>query len=103
MGCQRFRAWGVFIVKLCYQHASGHCPLLSVVLVDGGEGRIGAGIGGPPHPRAYPHRRAIRWCGGRGRGAGSNYRLAFLVAAGIVSLGVVAALYFFRQAKDFDT
>ena len=33
----------------------------------------------------------------------ASYRLAFLVAAGIVSLGVVAALYFFRQAKDFDT
>jgi EmrB/QacA subfamily drug resistance transporter len=33
----------------------------------------------------------------------AGYRLAFLVAAGIASLGVVAALYFFRQAKDFDT
>ena len=31
-----------------------------------------AGIGGPPHPRGYPHRRAIRWCGVRGRGAGSR-------------------------------
>ena len=33
----------------------------------------------------------------------AGYRLAFLVAAGVASLGVVAALYFFRQAKDFDT
>jgi EmrB/QacA subfamily drug resistance transporter len=33
----------------------------------------------------------------------AGYRLAFLVAAGIASLGVVAALYFFREAKDFDT
>lgn len=62
---------------------------------------MAAGIGGPPHPRVYPHRRAIRWCGVRGRGAGG--RLAFLVAAGIVSLGEVSALYFFREAKDFDT
>jgi hypothetical protein len=29
-------------VKLRYQHPSGQSPLLSVVLVDGGEGRIGA-------------------------------------------------------------
>jgi EmrB/QacA subfamily drug resistance transporter len=29
----------------------------------------------------------------------AGYRLAFLVAAGVASLGVVAALYFFRQAK----
>jgi EmrB/QacA subfamily drug resistance transporter len=29
----------------------------------------------------------------------AGYRLAFLVAAGIASLGVVAALYFFRQVK----
>jgi hypothetical protein len=29
----------------------------------------------------------------------AGYRLAFLVTAGVASLGVVAALYFFRQAK----
>ena len=29
----------------------------------------------------------------------AGYRLAFLVAAGVASLGVAAALYFFRQAK----
>ena len=29
-------------MKLRYQHPSGQSPLLSVVLVDGGEGRIGA-------------------------------------------------------------
>jgi EmrB/QacA subfamily drug resistance transporter len=29
----------------------------------------------------------------------AGYRLAFLVAAGVASLGVVAALYFFRKAK----
>src|SRR5215216_3255334 len=29
----------------------------------------------------------------------AGYRLAFLVAAGVASLGVVAALYFFRQVK----
>jgi MFS family permease len=29
----------------------------------------------------------------------AGYRFAFLVAAGVASLGVVAALYFFRQAK----
>lgn len=67
---------GVFIVKLCYQHASGHCPLLSVVLVDGGEGRIGArrrrdvvetdngnvlGHGDPPlgHPFDSPKRELV--------------------------------------------
>jgi EmrB/QacA subfamily drug resistance transporter len=33
----------------------------------------------------------------------AGYRLAFLVAAGVASLGVVAALYFFRQAKNLDT
>jgi sugar phosphate permease len=30
----------------------------------------------------------------------SGYRFAFLVAAGVASLGVVAALYFLRQAKE---
>ena len=29
----------------------------------------------------------------------AGYRLAFLVAAGVASLGVVAALYFFREAE----
>jgi hypothetical protein len=29
----------------------------------------------------------------------AGYRLAFLVAAGVASLGVVAALYFFRRAE----
>jgi len=33
----------------------------------------------------------------------ANYRLAFLVAAGVASLGVVFALYFLRQAKNLDT
>jgi EmrB/QacA subfamily drug resistance transporter len=33
----------------------------------------------------------------------AGYRLAFLVAAGVASFGVVAALYFFRQAKNLDT
>jgi EmrB/QacA subfamily drug resistance transporter len=34
----------------------------------------------------------------------AGYRLAFLAAAGVASLGVAAALYFFRQAKeDLDT
>jgi EmrB/QacA subfamily drug resistance transporter len=33
----------------------------------------------------------------------AGYRLAFLVAAGVASLGVVAALYFFRQDKNLDT
>jgi EmrB/QacA subfamily drug resistance transporter len=33
----------------------------------------------------------------------AGYRLAFLVAAGIASLGVVAALHFFRRAKKPDT
>jgi EmrB/QacA subfamily drug resistance transporter len=33
----------------------------------------------------------------------AGYRLAFLVAAGVASLGVVAALYFFRQVKNLDT
>jgi len=33
----------------------------------------------------------------------ANYRLAFLVAAGVASLGVVFELYFFRQAKNLDT
>jgi EmrB/QacA subfamily drug resistance transporter len=33
----------------------------------------------------------------------AGYRLAFLAAAGVASLGVVAALYFFRQAKNLDT
>jgi MFS family permease len=32
----------------------------------------------------------------------AGYRLAFLVAAGVASLGMVAALYFFRQAKNLD-
>jgi hypothetical protein len=42
MGCQRSGVWGAFFVNLCYQHPSGHYPLLDVGLVDGGEGRIGA-------------------------------------------------------------
>ena len=29
----------------------------------------------------------------------AGYRLAFFLAAGVASLGVVAAQYFFRQAK----
>src|SRR5215216_2418996 len=33
----------------------------------------------------------------------AGYRLAFLVAAGVASFGVVAALYFFRRAKNLDT
>jgi EmrB/QacA subfamily drug resistance transporter len=33
----------------------------------------------------------------------AGYRLAFLVAAGVASLGVVSALYFFRQDKNLDT
>jgi hypothetical protein len=33
----------------------------------------------------------------------AGYRLAFLVAAGVASFGVVAVLYFFRQAKNLDT
>jgi EmrB/QacA subfamily drug resistance transporter len=32
----------------------------------------------------------------------AGYRLAFLVAAGVASLGMVAALYFVRQAKNLD-
>jgi EmrB/QacA subfamily drug resistance transporter len=33
----------------------------------------------------------------------AGYRLAFLVAAGVASLGMVAALCFFRRAKNLDT
>ena len=33
----------------------------------------------------------------------AGYRLAFLVAAGVASLGMVAALCYFRQAKNLDT
>jgi EmrB/QacA subfamily drug resistance transporter len=33
----------------------------------------------------------------------AGYRLAFILAAGVASLGVVAALYFFRRAKNLDT
>ena len=33
----------------------------------------------------------------------AGYRLAFLVAAGVASLGVVSALYSFRQDKNLDT
>ena len=33
----------------------------------------------------------------------AGYRLAFLVAAGVASLGMVAALCFFHQAKNLDT
>jgi hypothetical protein len=33
----------------------------------------------------------------------AGYRQAFLVAAGVASLGVVAALHFFRQAKNAES
>jgi MFS family permease len=33
----------------------------------------------------------------------AGYRLAFFLAAGIASVGVVAALHFFREAKNHDT
>src|SRR5688572_7326912 len=39
-GCQQFGAWGGFFAKLCYQNPSGQSPLLGMVLVDGGEGRL---------------------------------------------------------------
>ena len=44
--------------------------------------------------------RTAALSGGAGSGAEAlvaGYRLAFLVAAGVASLGVVAALYFFRR------
>jgi len=46
--------------------------------------------------------RTAALSGGTGSGAEAlvaGYRFAFLVAAGVASLGMLAALYFFRQAK----
>jgi hypothetical protein len=44
------------------------------------------------------------WTEERAEALVAGYRLAFLAAAGVASLGVAAALYFFRQAKeDLDT
>jgi MFS family permease len=62
-------------------------------------GGDGARAGHSHQPRGGPHRGPVRWYGVGAEALVAGYRFAFLVAAGVASLGVVAALYFFRRTE----